>query len=175
MTKEERKKYNFKYNRSKKGLVSKIYGSQKQHSKSRHQNLPTYSKEELKEWLYSQPLFHVLYDNWKRLDFQKMYVPSVDRINSKISYTIANIQLMTWKENYEKGSKEKSSGKNHYSLKPKEYYLTKAIARASFKKTCIIQNWNFCDFLETFSGKTHGTAEKFTKLYYYNFLGTSKC
>ena len=109
---QSKKETNLKYARSKKGLVSKIYGNQKLSSKRRGNNAPTYSKIELKEWLYSQPLFHLLYDNWKRLDYQKNYVPSVDRKDDYIGYTLDNIQLMTWKENNEKGHAEFNSGKN---------------------------------------------------------------
>ena len=75
--------------------------------------MPTYSAKELKEWLYSQEEFHVLYDNWKRLDYQRDYVPSVDRKNDYIGYTMHNIQLMTWRENNEKCHKDKLSGANN--------------------------------------------------------------
>ncbi len=93
---------NLEYYRKKSGIVSQIYGSQKQHSIMRGHELPTYTKEELREWLYSQKLFHVLYDNWKRLNYQKMYRPSVDRKDDFIGYTMDNIQLMTFGENNSK-------------------------------------------------------------------------
>lgn len=88
-----------KYQRSKKGVSGVIYLSQKLHSKRRGHSGPTYSKAELREWLYSQKKFHLLYDNWKRLDYQKNYKPSVDRIDDDLGYTISNIQLVTWREN----------------------------------------------------------------------------
>ncbi len=97
--KRNRKEYDANYRHSKDGVVSKIYGHQKETSKRRGHTLPTYSKEELKEWLFSQKKFHTLYDNWKRLDFQKEYKPSVDRKKDCIGYTMANIQLMTWGKN----------------------------------------------------------------------------
>ena len=102
-----------KYYKSKKELVTRIYGNQKSSSKRRGHILPTYSKVELKEWLYSQELFHRLYDNWKRLDFQRDYAPSVDRKDDYIGYTIDNIQLMIWKENNEKYDKDKINGTNN--------------------------------------------------------------
>ncbi len=91
------------YKRTKHGFVSVAYSSQKTNSKKRGHSLPSYTKDELREWLYSQPLFHVLYDNWKRLDFQKEYKPSIDRKDDHIGYTMGNIQLMTWGENRVKG------------------------------------------------------------------------
>lgn len=92
-----------KYQKTKKGLCSKIYQNQKLNCRRRGRPSPTYTMIELREWMFSQKKFHVLFDNWKRLDFQKAYSPSVDRIDDKISYTMANIQLMTWEENNQKG------------------------------------------------------------------------
>lgn len=89
-----------KYRRTKKGLVTCLFRNQKTNSKRRGHKSPTYTKQELKEWLFSQHIFHVLFDNWKRLDYQKDYVPSVDRISNNNGYTLDNIQLMTWRENY---------------------------------------------------------------------------
>ena len=86
-------------NRTKSGLVHKIYNSQKWNSKMRGHSSPTYSKDELHDWLYSQQLYHELYDNWKRLNFQKDYIPSVDRKDDTIGYAMDNIRLMTWREN----------------------------------------------------------------------------
>lgn len=99
------KEYNLKYYRTKKGLISSIYGGQKGSSKRRGHHLPTYSKKELEDWVYSQPLFHVLFDNWKRLDYQKEYRPSVDRKDDALGYTMSNIQLMTWRSNFKKSNK----------------------------------------------------------------------
>lgn len=103
MTNSERVKL---YNRTKDGLVTKIFSSQNNNSKRRGHKPPTYTKQELKDWLFSQPLFHKLYDNWKRLDYQKEYKPSVDRKNDFVGYTIDNIQLMTWGENKKKQNKD---------------------------------------------------------------------
>ena len=40
-----------------------------------------------------------------------MYVPSVDRIDDNIGYTISNIQLMTWGENDKKAHDDMRDGK----------------------------------------------------------------
>ena len=102
-------KYNEFYH-TKKGVSGTIYNAQKQNSKRRGHTNPAYSLSELRQWLYSQPLFHVMYDNWKRLDYQKAYKPSVDRIDDSIGYTMANIQLMTWDENLKKHKKQLMQG-----------------------------------------------------------------
>ena len=105
------------WRKSKKGLVTKLYGRQCENSIKRGHNAPTYTRDELKEWLYSQKLFHLLYDNWSRLDFQSDYAPSVDRKEDSIGYTMNNIQLMTWKENYKKACSDRKSGVNNCSNK----------------------------------------------------------
>lgn len=98
-----------RYTKTKESLIDKIYSHQKSSSKKRGHQLPTYTKQELKEWLFAQPKFHLLYDNWKRLDFQKDYVPSIDRKDDNVGYTMANIQLMTWKENRLKFQKSQAN------------------------------------------------------------------
>jgi len=96
-----------KYSRTKKGLVNTIYGHQKHSSKSRGHQSPAYTKKTLKEWLYSQRLFHELYESWVASGYDKWLTPSIDRIDSKIYYCLTNIQVMTWKENDIKGYSEK--------------------------------------------------------------------
>jgi len=99
------------YRHTKKGLVTLIYANQRRNSIARGHNMPTYSKKELQEWLYAQVEFHRLYDNWKRLDHQKEYSPSVDRKNDCLGYTIDNIQLMIWMQNNAKSHKCNRNGK----------------------------------------------------------------
>ena len=88
-----------KYNRTKDGLVTQIYADQKKASIVRGHNPPSYSKLELKEWLFSQKLFHTLFNDWVNSNYIKVLVPSCDRINNNIGYSFANIQLVTWGKN----------------------------------------------------------------------------
>ena len=99
-----------KYRRTKKGLVNLIYCNQKSSSKRRGHSGPSYSKQELKEWLYSQEFFHLLFDNWKRLDYQKGYSPSVDRLDDSLGYSFSNIQLTDWKTNNKKRALQVRAG-----------------------------------------------------------------
>lgn len=75
--------------------------------------MPTYTNKELREWLFSQKLFHELYDNWKINNYEINLVPSVDRIDDYFFYTMDNIQLMTWEENNKKGYSDRRNGKNN--------------------------------------------------------------
>jgi len=103
----------FKYDHSKKGLITKIYADQKYRSKLRSHDLPTYTKEELKEWLLGQKLFHELYDNWVLSDYDKCIKPSVDRPDDYKGYSLDNIKLMTWGENDTKGNNDMINGINN--------------------------------------------------------------
>lgn len=69
--------------------------------------MPTYTKDELKDWCYSQKVFHELFNNWKESGFDKKLYPSCDRIDNHKGYSLDNLQLMTWQENDDKGKREK--------------------------------------------------------------------
>ena len=97
--------------RTKKGLVSRIYADQKNNSKRRGHRLPEYTKNELQDWLFSQTLFHELYDEWVRSGYKKRLTPSVDRKYDDIHYCMRNIQLMTWGDNRDKQSADFRTGK----------------------------------------------------------------
>jgi len=79
--------------------------------------LPSYTKEELQEWLFSQPLWFELYDNWVLSGFKKKLAPSIDRINYDLPYSLGNIQLMTWEENHKKGYEAVKSCVHHTQQK----------------------------------------------------------
>lgn len=96
------------YQKTKKGLLSCIYNDQLKSCKKRPKPYPTYTKKELGEWLFSQSNFDKLYKNWVNSGHKKDLRPSVDRIDDNISYNMSNIQLMTWKENNEKGYKTRT-------------------------------------------------------------------
>lgn len=99
------------YQRTKRGLVSRIYNSQKFNSKRRGHLPPTYTRVELEEWLFSQTLFHKLYDEWVGSGYETLLKPSPDRKDDNVGYTIKGIQLMTWGENKAKGHNYMRKGK----------------------------------------------------------------
>ena len=107
-----------KYRRTKEGLVTKIYGTQKASSIRRCHHMPSYTRKELEVWIFSLPLFHKLYDEWVDSGYKKMLVPSVDRKDDDMGYTMGNIQLMTWQENKDKAFADMRSGKMIVSSNP---------------------------------------------------------
>lgn len=98
------------YKKTPKGLISNIYKQQRKSSRERKMNLPIYSNEELQNWCLTQTLFTTLYDNWVASNYEKNLVPSVDRKDDKVPYTMENIQLMTWLENKTKNEQQIKRG-----------------------------------------------------------------
>ena len=84
-------------------LPGKIIGRQRANSKRRKHNLPNYSVKELRDWLYDQTLYHILFNKWVASGYKKELAPSCDRKDDTLPYTLDNIQLMTWAENKSKG------------------------------------------------------------------------
>ena len=95
------KKCRLDYRRTKEGLIARIFNDQHKTKYQIH-----YTLEELREWAMSQEIFHILYDKWVKSNYQKDLTPSFDRINAWKDYSLDNLQIITWKENYEKGRKE---------------------------------------------------------------------
>ena len=105
------------YNRTKKGLVSQIYGHQKKHSKIREHGQPKYTKVELQEWLFTQTNFDELYEAWINSGYLKNLIPSVDRLDDYKGYSLTNIQLTTWEENKKRGHEDRKNGVNNKNSK----------------------------------------------------------
>jgi len=106
-----------KHKKTKHGFIVSLYTNQKANSKKRGHIPPVYTKEELKEWLYSQPLFHHLFHLWRISNYDKMITPSIDRLNDYEPYSFSNIRLVTWGENNEKSHKDRLNGVNNKGSK----------------------------------------------------------
>ena len=98
---------------TKKGLIGRIYSTQKDRCKLKGVALPTYSLEWLANWLRNQDLFHILYQEWVDNDYEKMLKPSIDRLNDYESYTESNIRLTTWEDNCNKHYSDRKNGINN--------------------------------------------------------------
>lgn len=101
------------YNRTIRGVITRIYSSQKGNSKLRKMESPKYTKNELKEWLLNSEVFLRIYDNWVESKYCKYLKPSVDRINDYKPYSLDNIKICTWKENFDKGNCFRKIGINN--------------------------------------------------------------
>jgi len=102
-----------KHLRTKQGVITGIYYSQVARSKLKGLALPKYTLEQLRAWMFTQPNFEELYNNWKKSGYEKDLVPSVDRIDDYKGYSFDNIQLTTWEENNRKGYSDRKNGINN--------------------------------------------------------------
>lgn len=91
-------KTNESYDKTEKGVIRVMYKTQKLNSKRRKMDLPNYTKEEFKSWLYKNN-FKELYQIWVDSGFCKNKKPSADRIDDFNPYALSNIRLVTWEEN----------------------------------------------------------------------------
>ncbi len=100
------------YRRTKKGLITKIYSSQKGSSKKRGHKPPTYTKTELYNFSISSDIFNQLYKDWVISGYKKMLSPSFDRLDDSKGYSFSNFnKWMTWQENSNKGRADMRAGK----------------------------------------------------------------
>lgn len=106
-----------RYYKTQNGLISSIYNGQKKSCLYRGYEMPSYSKQELKEWILNNNCFDLLYKNWVSSQYLKDLRPSIDRLDDYKTYTIDNIQLITWKENREKLNIDKINGVNNKQSK----------------------------------------------------------
>jgi len=140
--------YHKQYIKTENGLISQIYASQKHVSKNRGYDGPNYSKQELTEWLYLNN-FKKIYDDWVINNFDSKSVPSPDRLNDYLPYTLNNLRLVTWKINKEKHHSDRKNGINNkmsksvlqYDLKGnfiKEYYsISQAVRETNVNQSGI--------------------------------------
>ena len=102
--------------------IKNLYMRQIHNSIKRDMYLPTYTLMELKTWIQSQVTWHTLWDNYKNANYQTELAPSIDRINPNISYTLQNIQLVTWKDNAQHEHADVSQNIHHRNQKPVNQY-----------------------------------------------------
>lgn len=135
--------------RSKKGLPSRIYFDQINSSIRNGFNKPKYSLDELRKWLLSNEKYNLLYDEWVKSNYNKMKVPSIDRLDDYKGYCFNNIRLITWQENKNKFHNDEKNGINTKRLVKviclnekriyvKEYYsIADASRKTGYNYNCI--------------------------------------
>lgn len=104
------------HHRTKEGLATQIFVHQRAKSKKRGHPLPSYSKEELKDWLFNHEDFPRLFSEWINSKFNKSHVPSIDRINDYLPYSFNNIKLTKWKNNEDRFHSDEKLGINRKRL-----------------------------------------------------------
>lgn len=99
------------YHKTKKGLFAVIYAHQRGHSKDRGHPMPNYTLDELRNKYINDEKFIMLYDNWVYGGYQRDDIPSVDRKNDSLPYTLDNIRMIRFRINYIKSHKDKKNGR----------------------------------------------------------------
>ena len=101
------------YFKTKNGWITQSYNSMIQRIKRKSMQKIKMTKSEFKSFIESNNTFNILYENWKKSNYNKDLKPSVDRLEDYATYSINNIQIITWKENNEKGNIDRRHGINN--------------------------------------------------------------
>ncbi len=99
---------------------TQVYSSIRHKSKRRGDEMPSFSKDELIDWLLLNGIEH-LWINYIESGYNKDLKPSIDRIDDYGVYSFDNMQLITWRENNIKGvngDKHHKSCHNKQNRKP---------------------------------------------------------
>jgi hypothetical protein len=90
------------YRKTEAGVAAQIYSHQRHSSVKRGHPMPSYTREELRTWLFNQSHFKTLFSTWVNSEYAIGLKPSVDRLCNVTPYTMSNIQLITFQENMNK-------------------------------------------------------------------------
>lgn len=89
---------------------------QRYRSKKKNFQPPTYTWDELKDWLDAQPNTVKVWNDWVNSGYQQELCPSIDRIDNKKGYSLDNIQLMTFQQNRAKGHQDVINGEQNTGM-----------------------------------------------------------
>lgn len=110
-----------------KNWLTKTYGRMKRDNKHKFNAELPFSKQQFADWVLCQNIFELL-DDYKNNNFDKDFNPSINRIDDYKGYSFENIELITWKENNEKGRKSLKN-KEQCAKMSKEKWSKKVIQK----------------------------------------------
>jgi len=99
--------------RTKTGLINQMYENQIKRSNKNKWDVPAYSLSDFHEWCLKQDHFNHLYKKWVKSNYDKWEVPSCDRLNDYKPYSLKNLRIITWKQNFDKYQKDRIGGINN--------------------------------------------------------------
>ena len=104
--------------KTKEGLLAKIYDSQMSTSKRYLYKKPNYTLNEFRVWALGKEIFHTLYDNWVKSEFDKNFRPSFDRLDDYKRYSLNNLRITTFYGNLKRAHYDMKNGINNKQNKP---------------------------------------------------------
>ena len=104
------------------GMYCDIYSGQLNSSKTRKHTPPNYTKEKLIIWIEKQPNFKILYDAWAASKYNKWLKPSCDRLDNAKNYTLSNLRLVSFRENFDTYRRDQINGKETSTCKAVNQY-----------------------------------------------------
>ena len=119
-----------KYLKTPKGVLNIIYRNQLLKQKRRGIKV-NYTYKEFKDKYLNDEKYLELYNQWLKNNCLSDYKPSFDRIDNTKDYSFDNLQIMTWKENNDKGRKECCKRVEQYSLDGRYIKTFNSIIEAS--------------------------------------------
>jgi hypothetical protein len=112
--------HTFNYEKTHKGFLVRLYRNMKsrikgvqKHNYKLYEGRELLNKDDFYKWSLNNKDFFVLFENYKASGYNRKLAPSVDRINSKIGYTIDNMEFVTLSENCRRSSVTRLENKQH--------------------------------------------------------------
>ncbi len=100
-----------RYEKTKRGFIMRVYRNMKsriegiQYKKAHlYAGLSILKREDFYAWALNQKEFHKLFDHWEQCGYLRIFSPSIDRIDTKQGYEIANMRWLTHSENSRLGA-----------------------------------------------------------------------
>lgn len=100
-----------KYRLTPKGVLTNLYSKMKERAKYKNIESPNFTLIEFHNLFLENKIFIRLYKEWVKNNYNKVYKPSVARINRKYGYILNNIHIISWGDNRFKQSMERRSRK----------------------------------------------------------------
>lgn len=132
-----------KYQKTPKGVLNTIYRNQLTKQK-RNSVKVNYTYEEFKNKYLKNDTFLKLYNNWVKNNYLSDYKPSFDRIDNKKDYSFDNLQIITWKENNDKGRNERHKRVDMYDIDNNYIKTFNSIIEASKEVNIYKSNISAC-------------------------------
>jgi hypothetical protein len=95
-----------KYRKTYKGVTAQLYSKIRERCRLKGWMIPVYDLSSFRSW-FDEAGGRLVYNSWVMSSWKTTLMPSVDRKDVKEHYYFQNMQVITAKENREKGDREK--------------------------------------------------------------------